>query len=153
MGSKQGSRQVTKKLRRMFPRLFGNEYQVTSIRTRKYNCIAWAVGDPANWWDEPPDGVWPTSVPFDGTVLSLVHVFKSLGYRRADRSDLEPGYEKVAIFGDRQGYTHVARQQPNGKWTSKIGRLQDIEHDQLEALTGRRYGRVKRIMKRTSPTV
>ena len=33
-----------------------------------------------------------------------------------------------------------------GKWTSKIGALEDIEHDSLEALIGAEYSIVKHIM-------
>ena len=43
--------------------------------------------------------------------------------------------------------THAARQLPNGKWTSKLGRWEDIEHD-LEGLTGEMYGSVQQILKR-----
>jgi hypothetical protein len=43
--------------------------------------------------------------------------------------------------------THAARQLPNGKWTSKLGRWQDIEHE-LDGLVGEMYGTVKQILKR-----
>lgn len=40
------------------------------------------------------------------------------------------------------------RQLPDGKWTSKLGALEDIEHDRLDALEGDDYGRVVAYMKR-----
>ncbi|TAF36353.1 MAG: hypothetical protein EAZ69_10585 [Oscillatoriales cyanobacterium] len=43
--------------------------------------------------------------------------------------------------------THAARQLANGKWTSKLGWLEDIEHE-LDGLTGDRYGVVGQILKR-----
>ncbi len=43
--------------------------------------------------------------------------------------------------------TRAARQLPNGKWTSKLGRWQDIEHE-LDGLVGEMYGTVKQILKR-----
>jgi hypothetical protein len=43
--------------------------------------------------------------------------------------------------------THAAQQLSNGKWTSKLGRWQDIEHE-LDGLVGEMYGTVKQILKR-----
>jgi hypothetical protein len=43
--------------------------------------------------------------------------------------------------------THAARQLLSGKWTSKLGRWQDVEHE-LEGLVCDRYGTVKQVMKR-----
>jgi hypothetical protein len=141
---------VTKKLRRLFPRLFGGQYRVQSKRTRRYNCIAWAAGHNDQWWQEPPDGYWPSDFADDGTVESLIRLFENLGYTRTDNREFEPEINKVAIFADDEGWTHAARQLPGGKgWTSKIGMLQDIEHDTLESLTGDRYGQVVQILKKS----
>lgn len=43
---------------------------------------------------------------------------------------------------------HAARQQPSGVWTSKLGQMEDIEHNMLEALRGDVYGRVGLILRR-----
>jgi len=43
--------------------------------------------------------------------------------------------------------THVARQLPSGRWTSKMGFLEDIEHT-VDALRGFYYGAVTQILKR-----
>lgn len=65
---------------------------------------------------------------------------------------LEVGVERVALFAGSDGFpTHAARQLPNGRWTSKIGFLEDIEHD-LYDLEGSEYGAVVRIMRRSVPT-
>ena len=45
-------------------------------------------------------------------------------------------------------FTHVALQLPTGRWTSKLGGLEDIEHDTLKALEGIDYGEPVRFMKR-----
>jgi len=42
---------------------------------------------------------------------------------------------------------HAARQLPEGRWTSKLGELEDIEHA-LHDLTGTVYGSVVLVMKR-----
>lgn len=43
--------------------------------------------------------------------------------------------------------THAARQLENGKWTSKLGQLEDIEHE-LDGLVGDKYGIVVTILRR-----
>jgi hypothetical protein len=147
---------VTRKLRRLFPKLFGGEYRLISKKTKRYNCLAWAAEHNDAWWGMPPDGVSPDDVLHDETVEGAIRLFEHLGFSRTDDASLTPGVLKVAIYGDTEGYTHAARQLPNGKWTSKIGKLQDIEHDSLAALTStealfgtvedKAYGQVVRIM-------
>jgi hypothetical protein len=112
--------------------------------------LAWAAGHDDLWWQRPPDGWWPPNILADGSVAAAIRLFEHLGYQCTDVTDQGPeeGVEKVAIYGDDQGYTHAARQRPGGGWTSKIGKLQDIEHDTLESLTGSDYGTVVQIMRR-----
>jgi hypothetical protein len=141
---------VTRKLRRLFPRLFGNEYRLTSQKSRCYNCLAWAIGDTDIWWDAGPGGIWPDGVPDDGSVLAAICFFEHFGYTLATNAELENGVQKIAIYGDNQGYTHAARQLANGRWSSKLGKLQDIEHHKLENLFGRRYGTVVQIVEKRS---
>jgi len=141
---------VTRKLRRLFPRLFGNEYELTSKKTRRYNCLAWAIGDTEVWWDGGIGGAWPDGVPDDGSVLAAIRFFEHFGCTCAANADFENGLQKIAIYGDDRGYTHAARQLPDGRWTSKLGKLQDIEHDKLESLFGHRYGTVVQIMEKRS---
>lgn len=143
---------MTRKLRRLFPRLFGNEYRITSKKSRRYNCLAWAIGATDVWWDAGWGGVWPDGVPDDGSVLAAIRFFEHFGYTLAANAELENGVLKIAIYGDAQGYTHAARQLANGRWSSKLGKLQDIEHDKLENLFGSRYGAVVHIMEKRSTT-
>ena len=44
--------------------------------------------------------------------------------------------------------THIARQLPNGRWTSKFGNWEDIEHTTLAALDGHFIGAARRFLKR-----
>ncbi len=141
---------MTRKLRRLFPRLFGNEYRLTSRKSRRYNCLAWAIGDTDVWWDAGAGGLWPDGVPDDGSVLAAIRFFEHFGYTRAANAKLEKGVLKIAIYGDDQGYTHAARQLADGRWSSKLGKLQDIEHHKLENLFGRRYGTVVQIVEKRS---
>jgi hypothetical protein len=43
--------------------------------------------------------------------------------------------------------THAARQLPNGRWSSKLGKLEDIEHA-LDDICGSAYGSVVPVLKR-----
>jgi hypothetical protein len=61
---------------------------------------------------------------------------------------LEEGFDKVAIFANKDRVTHMARQLRSGRWTSKLGPLEDVEHD-LHAVESKTYGRVVKILKRT----
>jgi hypothetical protein len=139
---------VTRELRRLFPRLSIGTYRVTSRKSKKYNCLAWAAGRDDVWWQSPPDGEWPNPALDDGSVESAVRLFEHLGYERTADSALEDGWTKVAIYGDADGYTHAARQREDGRWTSKLGALHDIEHDTLESLTQSDYGFVVQILKK-----
>jgi hypothetical protein len=84
----------------------------------------------------------------------LERAFVELGFTTNAQSDerLESGVEKVALYGAGAFYTHAARQLQNGKWTSKLGRDIDIEHDAPEDVAGGVYGEVVHIMKRPAPT-
>jgi hypothetical protein len=142
---------VTKELRRLFPKLIEGEYQVTGDRTREYNCIAWAAGVTDAWWGASEDGVWPEGIPTDGTITSVIRLYEALGYKTCADASLESGYEKIAIYGDVMGYTHAARQLPSGRWTSKLGGLEDIEHASPDTLVGDEYGYVVQIRRRALP--
>ena len=62
---------------------------------------------------------------------------------------MEEGYEKVAVYSDKSGSPkHVSRQKADGIWTSKLGRLEDIEHHGPEDLEGGLYGSVAVFMRR-----
>ncbi len=140
-------------LESLFPGLCNSTFQVTSPRSRRYNCIAWAAGDTSDWWWltwDPLDDVpfWPVRIPRVETIPAFVAVFMSLGYVACDGETPEPGQEKVALFADVNNIpTHAARQLSNGRWTSKLGKAEDIEHE-LHALEGDIYGTVALVMKR-----
>ena len=76
-------------------------------------------------------------------------MFKALGYQDCELDmSIESGVDKVALYGSSLYYTHAARQLPNGKWTSKLGKGEDIEHDTPNDVAGGVYGEVVQIMKR-----
>ena len=76
------------------------------------------------------------------TLEAFCEAFATIGYERCFDDGFEPAFEKVAIFVDQSGVpSHAARQLPTGKRTSKLGRMEDIEHE-LRALEGGAYGSV-----------
>ena len=108
-------------------------HRITSDEIPRYNCVAWAAKDSSRWWDRLY-GYWPAGVVRDGSVEAYVEVFRRLGFELCDDSEPEPGFEKVALFGKAGQFKHVARLLESGKWTSKLGTLEDIEHDDLDSL-------------------
>ncbi len=144
----------TEKLEKLFPNLKQAGYKITSAADVDYNCIAWAVGDSRQWWEPLPGLYWPPGVQKEYSITAYLRIFAIHGYTPCDHADLEPGYQKIAIYVDADGLPcHAARQTAEGKWTSKIGELEDIEHGTLESLEGEAYGTVVQIMKRKSATI
>ncbi len=140
---------VEPSLEDVFPGLRGQRYQITSPKDQRYNCIAFAAGDDRNWWwpDAAGEDTWPAGVARAETVDAFRDAFVTLGYVVCDDSQPEPGYEKVALFALAGVPKHAARQLPSGRWVSKLGTSEDIEHE-LHDLTGMVYGSVVQVMKR-----
>ncbi len=131
-----------------FPKLARSRWNLTSPDTPNYNCIAWAMYDVSRWWWPAQGYYWPQNVPMAETVDAFLVAFSKFRFTRCKNSNLERGYEKVALFTDANGLpTHAARQLPSGLWTSKLGPFVDIEHE-LEALEGHEYGAVAVTLKR-----
>jgi len=128
------------------PRLAGN-FRVTSPQTTAYNCIAWSAEDTRRWWQ--PGGFWPIpSFPQDCGIGDLERAFRTLGYEPCDNGLLEAGFQKIALYGSTLTFTHAARQLPDGRWTSKLGKAEDIEHDSPDDVAGGLYGEVVGFMRR-----
>ena len=137
-----------------YPKLRRGLYRVTSPKDKLYNCIAYAAGkNDIHWWPYPLPTVginWPIERT-DETIECFIEAFATKGYIECKNMDacLEPGIEKVAIYAGADGEpTHMARQLENGKWTSKLGYDEDIEHDTLESLECPVYGMVAAILRR-----
>lgn len=131
-----------------FPNLPSSGFQRVSEATENYNCIAWAAGHNDIWWDIAEGYYWPDDVPRVNAIENLEKVYERIGYVKCQSREPEKGIEKIAIYGEAPLFTHAARQLETGKWTSKIGNLEDIEHDSLEGLCGEEYGQVILILKR-----
>lgn len=139
-------------LEREFTKLKDEQYLVTSDSTDEYNCIAWAANDTERWWWPHPDAYWPTNLPRVETLENFIRAFQTFGYERCEGGVLEAGYTKVAIYLNAQGRpTHMARQLPPGKWTSKLGEAWDIEHQTVQGIEGNAYGQIGQYLKKMFP--
>ena len=143
------SSKLDQKLEQLWPYLSSEGYEVKSIPTWRYNCIAFAADDPSvTWWpDSNDDGYWP--IPKREVSLTCFkEAFASLGYQESG-DGLEAGYEKIAIYVFEGLPTHAAKQLPDGRWKSKLGPSEDIEHNTVKAVEDDCcYGRVIQYMKR-----
>jgi hypothetical protein len=132
-----------------FPHLTPDNHHITSPPTTVYNCIAWAAGDTTRWWQ--PGRYWPVPAT-DYGIGVLEAAFLKLGFEVCDSDGVEVGFEKVALYAESGFlYTHAARQLPDGRWTSKLGRGEDIEHDTPDVLAGGIYGEVVQFVRRAIP--
>lgn len=112
-----------------------------------YNCIAYAAGHTDGpWWPNLnklyfwPDHL-PRQSPGTETRENFIKAFEWKSYRLCKDGNHRRGIEKVAIFLKDNRPTHAARQLESGRWTSKCGSLEDIEHARLADVEGSVYGK------------
>jgi hypothetical protein len=136
-----------------FPNLATTGYLITSSQTATYNCFAWAAEQDDRWWSPREFGTgesyyWVDEVPDELTIAAFVQAYQTLGYSICEDGELEEGFSKIALYATSDGeVTHAARQLPNGRWTSKLGRWEDIEHE-LAGLVCEMYGSVQQFLRR-----
>lgn len=128
-----------------------------------YNCVAWAVAaDKDNWWwpityDDLAPAKWISESGSD-TLEHFIEAMRSIGFEIAEDASVETGFHKIAIYAkvDRTP-THMARQLDNGRWVSKLGSSEDVEHVDVNCFRNEiMYGEVHTIMKRADdcqPTI
>jgi len=116
-------------------------YEVTSPETVDYrypvyNCIAFAADDQNLWWwpDQDGEAYWPEGVKRKVTRNSFIAAFGTVGYEICDNGMLEEGCEKIALFEKNGIPTHASKQLEDGRWKSKLGEWEDIEHKTVEAV-------------------
>lgn len=134
----------------LFPLLVGTSYLEASAATDTYNCIAFAFGDMMNWW-WPCKGYgiyWPPGFPLDDSVATLVSIFELHGYSVCNNGEHEHPYEKIVIYSRDNRFKHAARQLRSGRWASKLGEEQDIEHEKAEHVENADYGVGETFLKR-----
>ena len=151
-------------LHQEIPNLASAKWRVNSPLDTGYQCIAWAAcrTDRVWWpWDHAgyywPPGFRKLPVNSPVPVDVFVEVFeKKFGYRFCQSRAFEFGFQKVAIYANALGVTHMARQHFLGRgWLSKLGGEEDIFHLELTDIQGDisptagTYGEVVEILKRS----
>jgi hypothetical protein len=124
-----------------YPYLKGN-YTKTSDETILYNCVAYVLGEYDKIYSSyEEEGIWIDGLEKTHTPKNYADFFKKIkGFEICKNADFDDKYEKIAIYGLEDEFLHVAIQLQNGKWSSKIGEYEDIEHNSLKAVGGGRYG-------------
>ena len=93
-----------------FPNLIKAGYAVTSRRSDRYNCVAYAAGDPARKWT-PIGNYWPKGAKKSSKMDGLVSAFEMLGYEKCAGDHVEDGFDKVALYVDHmENWTHASIQ-------------------------------------------
>lgn len=130
--------------RQGFPKLTKQNHFITSLQSDNYNCFAWALGIDDRWMEPAnPDSYWPFKTTSTDPLEAMILACQEKGYEKCDSPDLEAGFTKVAIYMGPGGPRHVAVQLENGIWTSKLGKLEDIQHDTLACLESEDYGKAQ----------
>ncbi|MGB5082363.1 MAG: hypothetical protein WBO23_16675 [Burkholderiales bacterium] len=137
-----------------FPRLTAFNHWVKSPQTRLYNCFAWAMGDDTRQWRPDPFGqhYWPPKARRVLSIDAFTEMLALFGFSPTASRVFEKGVDKLALYSLNASPTHLAKQLPKGKWTSKLGDVEDVEHT-LDALEGPAYGTVVQIYARRQPKI
>jgi hypothetical protein len=132
-------------------------YEITSEATPSYNCIAWAAGDPTRWWECGEDGpidepgvYWPEGAKSGFGLEALISAYEAIGYELCPAGGPEPeeGYEKVALYAEDGEWRHAAKLLEDGRWSSKLGDLEDVSHNSPEDVCGPFNGELACFMRR-----
>jgi len=136
-------------IEKLFPHLKPFEYEVRSEKDYKYNCFAFTLNDTKHNWDPNPyaDKYWPEGMAREPALEAVIAMYQSFGYVRCSNWDIEPGFQKIALYVKEGQPRHAAKQLPSGRWVSKLGYHVDFEHP-LEPLNGGFYGDIQYILKR-----
>lgn len=138
--AKNGGRlSSTANLAKGFPNL-GN-FKVLDNSGKNYNCISATLGM-NNQWINPKTG------PANAPLAYMDKLYAANGFQRQMKPDLrpDPRNQKVAVYATKKPnggidkITHAALQQPNGTWTSKLGKLPLIQHKSAWSVAGPNYG-------------
>jgi len=133
-----------------FPNLNDVAGKKTSEPDQRYNCIAWAFGDNQRWWWPSRRAFWPMSLEGAASVKkAFENWLKEDGWESTTEAKFEHGFEKIALYEMDGTPTHAARLLPTGRWTSKLGRELDLQHE-LTDLEGPEYGAVGGIFKKSN---
>jgi hypothetical protein len=139
-------------LEKRFLGLRGAQWRETSPQNERYNCVAWACDDTERWWwpwpEGDPPGYWPGDGSADDSLASALAMFEARGYTRCEPETAGTHDDVVVLYDAAGRLRHVARRAASGWWASKLGALNDIEHQTLDAIAGPQCGSPRVWMRR-----
>lgn len=125
----------------------GVTVEITSPYDKRYNCAAWAIGDKGHFWDQL--NWWPPIAEFGERIDDLAATYAHFKFSPCGLDDtLDPGYDKIAIFGEGGEWKHVCKQCEDGRWWSKLGRSEDVKHALRDVEAQPDYGVLSLILRR-----
>jgi len=142
----------------------GANTEITSLKSKQENCLAYVLGEPndvdmlvfSKRFDLGLCGLSNTELDhsIDAYVKLLSHFYN---FQVCGTSEWEEGFKKIALYENTDeegevGFSHVALLLKNGRWRSKLGWLEDVEHQNLDVLAGAFYGDPILFMKRPKLT-
>ena len=116
--------------KRFWPRMNVNSIWVSGEKTRRYNCLAWTLGNTSSW-------VWPWGSR-DATKSEFDDLYRRFGYRPS-------GSGSIAAFGanlNAMKHAAISGSGHGARWESKCGPWLRIQHG-LGEMEGGTYGNVK----------
>jgi len=134
-----------------FPNLIESNHNITSDASAEYNCFSWAADETTRRWepDQMEINYWPQGVAREMRMEAFIEAYGTRGYSQCDSIKVEEGFEKIMLYAGEDGTpTHAAKQLPNGRWTSKLGNFEDIEHETPACLEGPLYALASVCLKR-----
>jgi hypothetical protein len=131
-----------------FPSLIGLAFEL-SDEDFNYNCLAYALGDTANWWEPPmaPGQYWPPGFSNDVTVATVEKIIRLHGFTREVEAGVDPETDAIAIFSKGTNWTHFSKYH-KGRRASKLGEGHDVSDVHPQHLEGRLYGTGAKILAR-----
>lgn len=139
-------------LKEWWPNLTDNDFEFKSVRTTKYNCLAWAIRINTQsvemFYFQKKHGLDPNNL--DHSVNGYAKILEQFyGFEVCDDGSYEEGFEKILLYGDHEEeWTHAARLVKKDLWVSKLGGWEDIEHTNVDCLNGVEYGSPKLYMRK-----
>lgn len=133
------------------PKLIGKKYKIIDgTNNINYNCIAYSL-DIIDYWCGASEKSWPYNVLSRSPKLdNYIKYYNMYNYFECDNDEYESGYEKVALYIDKNNCVLHAAKQYKDIWRSKLGGFYIIEHE-LEWISGfdsQNYGNIGKILKR-----
>ncbi|MDB9398207.1 DUF7689 domain-containing protein [Microcystis aeruginosa] len=121
--------------------IIDGDSHITSPITLYYNSFAWAVNDQERCWfpDRFDTEYWPAGIPRENTLSAFIDAYSTNGFEVCPTGDPNLEFspngffvEKIAIYTIDGRPSHACRQLNSGRWTSKIGVREDVEHELVE---------------------